>query len=200
MDERSGPVDRPTGPGREVVLSPGRRPAGTPRREPDRDHGSRPDWGADPVSDTGSHRGDRLPELAAGRRDLVPVRSAPLRRLDPVEDVDGDVDYDDELDRDGPADQRRSFGQAWASFVGQILAAAAGGLVVWLGFQSLWRRWPYGAAGAAAGVLVILLLGGHLVHRRRHPDEPPDMVTVGILVIVGLVLTISPAAFVLRPI
>ena len=174
--------DRPEPPGREVVLASDRRPA-EPLRRGRRDQTD-----------------DRLPELAPPRRDLVlarPASEALPERLAPDGDPeDGDQEEDD-LDDDRV---ERSFLAAWISFLVQILVAAAGGLAVWLGFQTLWRRWPYGAAAAAAVVLVIMLVSGHQIHRRRHPDEPPDMVTAGVLVIVGLVLTISPVAFVLRPI
>lgn len=179
--DRTGRRERREPPGREVVLAENHRPAVPHRR-------SRAD---EPE--------DRLPELAEPRHDLVlarPAAEALPERFVPDDDVDG------EPAEAAPGGDRaeRSLLSAWMSFLVQILVAAAGGLAVWLGFQTLWRRWPYGAAVAAAAVLVVMLVTGHQIHRRRHPDEPPDMVTAGVLVIVGLVLTVSPVAFVLRPI
>ncbi|HEY9389650.1 MAG TPA: hypothetical protein VIR27_07765, partial [Mycobacteriales bacterium] len=179
--DRTGRRERRESPGHEVVLAEDHRPA-VPRR---RGRADEPD--------------DRLPELAEPRRDLVlarPAAGALPERFVPDDDVD-----DEPAEAASAGDRaERSFLGAWTSFLMQILVAAAGGLAVWLGFQTLWRRWPYGAAVAAAAVLVVMLVTGHQIHRHRHPDEPPDMVTAGVLVIVGLVLTVSPVAFVLRPI
>lgn len=144
---------------------------------------------------------------ARGEREVVVGPAAephPRRRRRESAEPDRPEDLDEEyLDVDDDADEEEdaepSLRQAWTSYIGQILVAAAGGLGIWLGFQALWRRWPWGAAPAAGLVLVGMLLAGHHLHRRRHPDEPLDLVTVGVLLIVGLVLTVSPAAFVLRP-
>lgn len=174
--ERSGAGPRP--PGGEVVLSR-RRPAPVP--QPGRRGSEESD--------------DRLPELperVRGRRAEVAVR--PGGRRDVVPRDEGEHDEDGEVHDDG-----RSLGSAWLAFVIQILGAAVGGLGVWLAFQELWRRLPYGAAGAAGLTLIAMLIGGHFIHKRRHPDEPLDLVTVAVLLVVGLVLTVSPAAFVLRP-
>jgi hypothetical protein len=85
----------------------------------------------------------------------------------------------------------RSVGTAWAWVIGQWLAGAVGGAALWVGFRFLWRGLPVVALAAAALITVGLVL---LVRSLLRTDGPRTTV---LAVLVGLVLTVSPAILVL---
>jgi hypothetical protein len=103
-----------------------------------------------------------------------------------VDDLD-DLDADDG-DLDDPAVRPA---QAWAGVVAQWLAGAVAGAVLWVLFRYLWRGLPVVALAAAllvtAGLVVLVRQLLHDVDRR----------TTGFAVLVGLLLTASPAVLVL---
>jgi hypothetical protein len=97
-----------------------------------------------------------------------------------------------------PADSQRrartgapSAGQAWAAVVAQWIAGAIGGAALWVGFRFLWRDLPVVALAAAVLVTVGLVL---VVRALMHND---DRRTTLFAVLVGLLLTVSPAILVL---
>src|SRR4051794_10835586 len=99
---------------------------------------------------------------------------------------DPDLDLDDHPEREGarPA-------QAWAGVVAQWLAGAVAGAVLWVLFRFLWRELPVVALAAAVLVTAgLVLLVRQLLH---HVDRR----TTGFAVLVGLLLTASPAVLVL---
>jgi hypothetical protein len=99
---------------------------------------------------------------------------------------DPDLDLDDDPEREGtrPA-------QAWAGVVAQWLAGAVAGAVLWVLFRFLWRELPVVALAAAVLVTAgLVLLVRQLLH---HVDRR----TTGFAVLVGLLLTASPAVLVL---
>ncbi|HEY0814774.1 MAG TPA: hypothetical protein VGE11_15975 [Pseudonocardia sp.] len=111
-------------------------------------------------------------------------------------------DDDDENDEDLPAGLAdepgsrggvggQSTGQAWAAVVAQWIAGAIGGAALWVGFRFLWRDLPVVALAAAALVTVGLVL---LVRALMRND---DRRTTLFAVLVGLLLTVSPALLVL---
>jgi hypothetical protein len=84
-----------------------------------------------------------------------------------------------------------SAGQAWAVVVAQWIAGAIGGAALWVGFRFLWRDLPVVALAAAVLVTVGLVLG---VRALMHNG---DRRTTIFAVLVGLLLTVSPAILVL---
>jgi hypothetical protein len=103
----------------------------------------------------------------------------------PEEDDDfGRDDFDDE---DAPA----SPGREWLVMVGQVALSVLGGAAVWLGFNWLWGRLPQAALVAALAVIVGLVW---IVRKIRRAD---DLQTTGLAVLVGLFVTVSPAALLL---
>ncbi len=115
-------------------------------------------------------------------------------------DLDDDVRYPDEdddldqFDRDefaGDSDGERSPGREWLVMAGQVAISVIGGAAVWLGFNWLWGKLPQAALGAAIVVIVGLVW---IVRKIRRAD---DLQTTGLAVLVGLFVTVSPAALLL---
>jgi hypothetical protein len=96
-------------------------------------------------------------------------------------------DVDDEPHRDPAA----AAGQAWMAVLVQWIVGALGGAALWVGFRFLWRSLP--VVGLAAAVLVTVGLVV-LVRALLHND---DKRTTVFAVLVGLLLTVSPAILVL---
>jgi hypothetical protein len=140
-----------------------------------------------------------------GARDGGPPTeaSAPfdLDDEDDVEELDelaGDADGDDapaglsEAPRRGAhSSAPSSTGHAWAAVVAQWIAGAVGGAALWVGFRFLWRDLQVVALAAAVLVTVGLVL---VVRAVMHND---DRRTTLFAVLVGLLLTVSPAILVL---
>ncbi|MDQ0377744.1 hypothetical protein [Amycolatopsis thermophila] len=118
----------------------------------------------------------------------------------PAEEAAGEsFDYEDEPeDADAePAgtkagrDTEPSPAKQWLSMAGQLAAGVVGGAAVWLGFNWLWGQIPAAALIAALVVIVGLVW---IVRRIRRAD---DIQTTVLAVLVGLVVTVSPAALLL---
>ncbi len=105
-------------------------------------------------------------------------------------DYDGDLDdlEDDDLDDD---DRVRSPAKEWAIMGGQLALGVVGGAAIWLGFNWLWGFMPAAALVAALAVIVGLVL---IVRKIRRAE---DLQTTFLAVLVGLVVTVSPAALLL---
>jgi hypothetical protein len=149
--------------------------------------------------DTGSRRRRRRKDDPAERRpgdelgwpeeDGKPHRRA-LRAVDtgeqpPAEDAD-DEDYGDEA----------PLVLQWGMFVLQTLLGAAAGLGVWLGFHQLWKQYPFYAALGVGGAVTLMLVIARWL-RRRYGHEL-DLLTAIIVMGIGVVLTVLPAAFALQ--
>ena len=110
------------------------------------------------------------------------------------EDVDRDLDddldelEDDDLDDD---DRVRSPAKEWAIMGGQLALGVIGGAAIWLGFNWLWGFMPQAALVVALAVIVGLVL---IVRKIRRAE---DLQTTFLAVLVGLVVTVSPAALLL---
>jgi hypothetical protein len=74
---------------------------------------------------------------------------------------------------------------------GQVAISVIGGAAVWLGFNWLWGKLPQAALVAALAVIVGLVW---IVRKIRRAD---DLQTTGLAVLVGLFVTVSPAALLL---
>ena len=155
------------------------------------------------------------PQFPPGR----PRREEPAPELeatgfhDPFTDDDEDVDefgdfgpaeeaaeapygYDDEPEEAAePARANRAVepspAKQWLSMAGQLAGGVVGGAGVWLAFNWLWGQIPAAALIAALVVIVALVW---IVRRIRRAD---DTQTTVLAVLVGLVVTVSPAALLL---
>ncbi len=130
----------------------------------------------------------------------------PYVDLDEEDEEDDDYsrrDFQRDLDDDGPAgladiddedDERpadRSAGKEWLLMIGQLAAGVVGGAALWLGFNFLWRT----AAPAALVVALVVTVG--LVMMVRKIRRADDLQTTVLAVLVGLIVTVSPAAMLL---
>ncbi|WP_409489951.1 hypothetical protein [Amycolatopsis sp. cmx-11-12] len=113
-------------------------------------------------------------------------------RADEYEDDydEQDADVVDEAEPEEPA-ENASPGKQWLALAGQLALGVVGGAGVWLGFNWLWVNIP--AAALVAALLVIVALVW-IVRKIRRAD---DLQTTVLAVLVGLVVTVSPAALLL---
>jgi hypothetical protein len=74
---------------------------------------------------------------------------------------------------------------------GQLALGVIGGAAIWLGFNWLWGFMPQAALVVALAVIVGLVL---IVRKIRRAE---DLQTTFLAVLVGLVVTVSPAALLL---
>jgi hypothetical protein len=96
-------------------------------------------------------------------------------------------EFEDEDELDGTP----SPGRDWLVMAGQVAISVIGGAAVWLGFNWLWGKLPQAALVAALAVIVGLVW---IVRKIRRAD---DLQTTGLAVLVGLFVTVSPAALLL---
>lgn len=129
---------------------------------------------------------DEVDDHAYSARDGL----APDDRLRAAE-FDDDVEpaFEDDLD-EFDADER-SVGQQWLAMAGQLALGVVGGAVVWLIFNWLWAEVAVLALIAAVVVIVGLVW---IVRKMRRTE---DLQTMVLAVLVGLVVTVSPAALLL---
>jgi hypothetical protein len=108
------------------------------------------------------------------------------------DDLDELDDLDDELDElTEDEDRDTSPAKEWATMAGQLALGVIGGAAVWLGFNWLWGFLPQAALVVALAVIVGLVL---IVRKIRRAE---DLQTTVLAVLVGLVVTVSPAALLL---
>ncbi|HEV7791084.1 MAG TPA: hypothetical protein VGP05_18915 [Pseudonocardia sp.] len=102
------------------------------------------------------------------------------------------VDVPAGLDVDDAGLEDRSAGwKAWAILIAQGIGGAVGGAVLWVGFRYLWLNLPVVALAAAVLATVGLVM---VVRTIRGSD---DLQTTMLAVLVGLIVTISPAVLLL---
>jgi hypothetical protein len=112
--------------------------------------------------------------------------------IDEDRDLDDMDDLDDELDELAEDDDREtSPAREWATMAGQLALGVIAGAAVWLGFNWLWGFLPQAALVVALAVIVGLVL---IVRKIRRAE---DLQTTVLAVLVGLVVTVSPAALLL---
>ncbi|TDV46960.1 hypothetical protein [Actinophytocola oryzae] len=110
------------------------------------------------------------------------------RRLDD-DDLDELEDLEDD-DLDDEPRERSAVGE-WVVMIGQLALGVIGGAAVWLGFNWLWGFLP------AAALVVALVVTTGLVLIVRKIRRAEDLQTTVLAVLVGLVVTVSPAALLL---
>lgn len=113
----------------------------------------------------------------------------------------GDYEYEDAPEQPAPAyadepaevepESEASPARQWLSMAGQLALGVIGGAAVWLGFNWLWGQIPAAALVVALAVIVGLVF---IVRKIRRAD---DIQTMVLAVLVGLVVTVSPAALLL---
>ncbi|NMH98024.1 hypothetical protein [Pseudonocardia acidicola] len=182
------------------------------RDRDDADGGPPTILGAPPLGDPDDE--DRAPEGASPRRAAIsydggpPTQAAPMD-LDDYDDEDWDdhpagladddaEKADEEPEKEprgrlgrGAAGREESSGSAWAAVFAQWIAGAIAGATLWVGFRYLWFNLPVVALAAAVLVTVGLVLGVRTLLRND------DLRTTIFAVLVGLLLTVSPAILVL---
>lgn len=108
--------------------------------------------------------------------------------------VDGD-DYDDDEDDRAPAGLREraqpAGGPSWPAVIAQWIAGAVGGAALWVAFRYLWNSFPVVAVAGALLVTIGLVVIVRALLRNN------DLRTTIFAVLVGLLLTASPAILVL---
>ncbi|MEV6911050.1 hypothetical protein [Amycolatopsis sp. NPDC051071] len=114
-------------------------------------------------------------------------------RADEYEDEYEDDRDDEVVEEEAPEEyaENASPGKQWLALAGQLALGVVGGAGVWLGFNWLWVNLP--AAALVAALLVIVALVW-IVRKIRRAD---DLQTTVLAVLVGLVVTVSPAALLL---
>lgn len=116
--------------------------------------------------------------------------------LDPVEDDADGTDADagavgDDGDADAARAEEGSPAKQWLALAGQLALGVLGGAGVWLGFNWLWGRLP------AAALVAALVVTMGLVWVVRKVRKAEDTQTTVLALLVGLVVTVSPAALLL---
>ncbi|APU18490.1 hypothetical protein [Actinoalloteichus sp. GBA129-24] len=105
---------------------------------------------------------------------------------------DGTYRDGDEADADAEEEEeRRSPLVEWLVMAGQLIGGVVGGGALWLAFQWLWESIPPLALGLA------LLVTTGLVFAVRRIRRTDDLNTTLFTVLVGLIVTVSPAALLL---
>ncbi|MEU3273830.1 hypothetical protein ABZ639_23580 [Saccharomonospora sp. NPDC006951] len=97
----------------------------------------------------------------------------------------------DAVDDDEEDEEAGSPAKQWMALAGQLAAGVAGGAGVWLGFNWLWGQLP---AAALAAALVVTIGLVWIVRKVRRAE---DLQTTVLALLVGLVVTVSPAALLL---
>ncbi|MBE1467011.1 hypothetical protein [Kibdelosporangium phytohabitans] len=105
--------------------------------------------------------------------------------------IAADDDFDDLDEEDEDEDEDGSPVKEWLSMAGQLAIGVVGGAALWLGFNWLWGKLPAAALVVALVVIVGLVW---VVRKIRRAD---DLQTTILTVLVGLVVTVSPAAMLL---
>lgn len=160
----------------------------------------------DTVTDANDPFGYRDPYPA--EHDYPAANGYPTLNGYPADHEDLDAPFDERLQHDEPvADEAaarvdkadedddlfddRTPGQQWLAVAAQLTLGVVGGAGVWLLFNWLWTQIPALALGAA-----LLVIAG-LVWIVRKIRKAEDLQTTVLAVLVGLVVTISPAALLL---
>nr|WP_198151381.1 hypothetical protein [Kibdelosporangium sp. MJ126-NF4]CEL14982.1 hypothetical protein [Kibdelosporangium sp. MJ126-NF4] len=166
--------------------NPGAQPA-FPQHEPDEpDNYPTEHHGFQPVD------GEQATQFVEGiERDEDEYDSRPsMPSIEHERPVVADDDFDD-LDEAEAEDKPGSPVKEWLSMAGQLAIGVVGGAALWLGFNWLWGKIPAAALVVALVVIVGLVW---VVRKIRRAD---DLQTTILTVLVGLVVTVSPAAMLL---
>ncbi|HWD01116.1 MAG TPA: hypothetical protein VG674_01450 [Amycolatopsis sp.] len=131
--------------------------------------------------------------------------SADYDSADSADSADYNYDYEDDYDEEAPAGvttaseaaaedapaSEASPGKQWLTLAGQLALGVVGGAAVWLGFNWLWVNL---APAALVGAVVVIVALVWIVRKIRRAE---DLQTTLLAILVGLVVTVSPAALLL---
>lgn len=127
-----------------------------------------------------------------GRASEPALDEPPQRAVDPYErDDDAPAGLTGLDDPDAEPRGPQSNIVTWLLLIGQLVVGAIVGAALWIGFRYLWLNFPVVALAAAVIATAGLVL---LVRAIRRSD---DLQTTMLAVLVGLVVTISPAVLLL---
>jgi hypothetical protein len=116
---------------------------------------------------------------------------AAAEQPDEYDEYDSEVEPAEDGEPSARADVDESPAKQWLSMAVQLTLGVIGGAAVWLAFNWMWGKLP--AAALAAAVVVI----AGLVWVVRRIRRAEDIQTTVLAVLVGLVVTVSPAALLL---
>lgn len=144
-----------------------------------------------PMESTAAHPGPYVDEEDS--QEYAAYRAEDDYLADDDEEDDGPAGLDDadEVTEEPEDAAQRSPGKEWLIMIGQLAVGVLGGAALWLAFNFLWRSVPAAALVVALAVTVGLVL---LVRKIRRAD---DLQTTVLAVLVGLIVTVSPAAMLL---
>ncbi|WP_040925514.1 hypothetical protein [Saccharomonospora marina] len=153
----------------------------------------------DDEAEEGPPTGYYVPEFDDDDDASQPYRSGvldddPLGEADDYRDYDddsGEFTYDESEEAGEAAQETASPARQWLALAGQLALGVVGGAGVWLGFNWLWVALPAAALVAALVVTVGLVW---IVRKVRRAE---DLQTTVLALLVGLVVTVSPAALLL---
>ncbi|MEV6240183.1 hypothetical protein [Lentzea sp. NPDC051838] len=194
------PVDKIAALETESVLivppAPPKMPEPLPGNQPDawfsdEEMAAQTDLAMPPMESTAAHPG---PYVDDDSQEYAAYRAEDDYLADEDEDEDegpAGLDDADEATEEPEEQPERSPGKEWLIMIGQLAVGVLGGAALWLAFNFLWRSAPAAALVVALAVTVGLVL---LVRKIRRAD---DLQTTVLAVLVGLIVTVSPAAMLL---
>ncbi|MET0189795.1 MAG: hypothetical protein ABW212_12395, partial [Pseudonocardia sediminis] len=143
----------------------------------------------DDLDDDYEDHGERAAGLTDDEDEPPRRKRGLLGRRTAAAETDG-ADAGPDVD-DVPPERAAGTGQAWAMVIAQWIGGAVVGAGVWVGFRYLWFSLPVVALALAVVLTVGLVLGVRALLRND------DLKTTMFAVLVGLLLTVSPAILVL---
>ncbi len=144
-----------------------------------------------PMESTAAHPGPYVDEDDSQEYAVYRPEDDYAADLDEEDERPAGLDDVSEVDEDQEEDAQRSPAKEWLVMIGQLAVGVLGGAALWLAFNFLWRTQAVAALVVALAVTVGLVL---LVRKIRRAD---DLQTTLLAVLVGLIVTVSPAAMLL---
>ncbi len=193
------PVDQIAALETESVLivppAPAKLPEPLPNTDPDDWFGddemeAQTDLSLQPMESTAAHAG---PYVDDDSQEYAVYRPEDDYLAEDGEEDERPAGLDDagEAEEEPEESEARSPGKEWLVMIGQLAVGVLGGAALWLAFNYLWKAIPAAALVVALAVTVGLVL---LVRKIRRAD---DLQTTVLAVLVGLIVTVSPAAMLL---
>ncbi|WP_053737065.1 hypothetical protein [Nocardia sp. NRRL S-836] len=153
----------------------------------------RTDLSLPPMEATAAHPAPYVDDDDSQEYDVYRQEDDYLADSESEEDDERPAGLDDaaEADEEPEEDVQRSPAKEWLVMIGQLAVGVLGGAALWLAFNFLWRTQAVAALVVALAVTVGLVL---LVRKIRRAD---DLQTTLLAILVGLIVTVSPAAMLL---
>ncbi|ANZ37452.1 hypothetical protein BBK82_16760 [Lentzea guizhouensis] len=146
-----------------------------------------------PMESTAAHAGPYVDDDDSQEYAVYRPEDDYLNSDDDSDDDERPAGLDDasEADEEPEDEAQRSPAKEWLVMIGQLAVGVLGGAALWLAFNFLWRTQAVAALVVALAVTVGLVL---LVRKIRRAD---DLQTTLLAILVGLIVTVSPAAMLL---